>query len=172
MTNRNPWKGLAHQADVFTLGSWASDRPTGRSSRTWLREDPQHITPNRLLPTRFSALLRVCLPRSAADMDDIRRGVAHLPNPLVSTRRALRAEASHIPADDPATAVVVGRGPDGLAAAIRLARAGLSATDIEGPRIEGHQNSGGGVHGMAGFHAAEAALREFSRSTTTADRPG
>lgn len=36
---------------------------------------------------------------------------------------------------------------------------------------------GGGVHGMAGFHAAEAALAELnrsglSRSTTTADRPG
>ncbi|KYH45710.1 NAD(P)/FAD-dependent oxidoreductase [Branchiibius sp. NY16-3462-2] len=31
---------------------------------------------------------------------------------------------------------------------------------------------GGGVHGMAGFHAAEAALAELSRSAARADRPG
>jgi phytoene dehydrogenase-like protein len=53
-----------------------------------------------------------------------------------------------------ADAVVVGAGPNGLAAAILLAQAGVSVRVVEAS-----DTVGGGVHGMCGFHAAQAALR-------------
>ena len=53
-------------------------------------------------------------------------------------------------------ALVVGPGPNGLAAAIALTQAGRSVSVLEA-----EQAIGSGVHGMCGYYAAQAVLKEM-----------